>query len=345
MKIGKQVLDWHRGPYILAEIGVAHEGNLQRAERLIHLAADAGAHGVKFQAYKASQLAAKQSPTYFKQNGNAAKTQREFFARYDALNPEDYRRLAQVATACGVDFLCTPFHPDSVRWLGPLVPAWKIASADITNLPLLASTVRWEKPLLLSTGAAHMEEILAARVYLRSLLPQVETCFLHCVLSYPTKPEMAQLGAIAALRKTFGDPVGYSDHLLFDADALVQAWLLGAAIIEKHFTDDKTRPGNDHYHSMDPLDLQTLVTKIAQAQHRIGAWDKRIQECEESARQHARQSWHATRALAPGETIGVGDVAIKRPGDGIPPAHAVIGRTVRVALTEDSAVTWRHLGG
>src|SRR5512143_2510857 len=227
-------------PYIIAELGVNHGGSRARAASMIRLAASAGADAVKFQAYQAEKLAAARSPTYFQQTGEAALTQREFFQRYDSLEPEDYRQLADVAAGAGVDFLCTPFDEEAVSWLFPLVKGYKIASADITHWPLLHAITGTRKPVILSTGAATWDEIdRAMRWLLESGAPHLT--LLHCVLSYPTAFRDANLGLIRKLNARFPDcGVGYSDHTLASEDlpAVVVAAHLGAQVIEKHFTDD-----------------------------------------------------------------------------------------------------------
>jgi sialic acid synthase SpsE len=325
-------------PYIIAEIGLAHEGNLPKAMELVWQAKEAGANAVKFQAVWADRLVSKTAPTYFHQEGVPAETQHAFFARSDGLTREDYEYLAAFAKKCGVDFLCTAFDPETVHWLAPLVPAFKVASADITNLPLLEAIAGYEKPVYLSTGAATKDEVAKAAAVL--MVGNVErVILLHCVLAYPTPMASAMLNTIRWLQQDWGYGfVGYSDHTLFNLDVLVTAWLLGASVIEKHFTLDKTQSGNDHYHSADPADLRALVAKLKELQAMIGDGEKRVLPIEEAARLNARQSWHAARDLPAGHQIAEGDVVLKRPGTGLPASENPIGLRLGAAVEADAPI-------
>jgi len=321
-------------PYIIAEIGLNHGGDYVKASQMIWEASEAGADAVKFQYVKADTLVSKRAPTYFHQEGAAAETQHQFFARSDGLTRADYEMLASWAKFKGIDFLCTVFDVESVHWIAPLVPAFKVASADITNIPLLEAIAGYGKPVYLSTGAATADEIDVAL----HVLP-TPTTLLHCVLSYPTPPDQAQLGVIRNYL-----PVGYSDHTLFNLDVLTTAWLLGATVIEKHFTLDKTLPGNDHYHSMDPTDLRALVAKFKELQAMIGDGEKRVLPIEEAARLNARQSWHAARDLTKGNMIRPGDVVLKRPGTGMAPSDDPVGFVLFADVSADAPITRRACG-
>lgn len=310
---------------------------------MIHAAADAGANAAKFQAVNPDTLVSKHAPTYFQQDGNPAKTQHEFFSRTPMLTRDDYAHLAHVCQFAGVDFLCTPFDVETVEWLNPLVPAFKIASADITNIPLLEAVARTGKRVYLSTGAATRHEIGTAWGTLKNNGNR-DVVEMHCVLSYPTLPGDAQLGIIPTLRNGVGQ-VGYSDHTLFNLDVLTTAWLLGATVIEKHFTLDKTLPGNDHYHSMDPTDLRALVAKFKELQAMIGDGEKRVLPCEEAARLNARQSWHAARDLHAGRVLRKGDFVLKRPGTGLPPDADLERILLMESVGADEPITYRHVHG
>lgn len=323
-------------PYFIAECGVAHEGSLVRAMELIWAAREAGADAVKFQCYKADTLAAKNSPTYFSLNGQPAETQHEFFSRYDGFEHDDYERLAVECAKAGIDFGCTVFTPADVAWVDPLVKWHKIASADITNLPLLEAVAQTGKPVYLSTGAATKDEIRGAIHSLRGC-PVIA---MHCVLSYPTPNDQAQLGVIGQWldecmsgRSHFRDFLGYSDHTLFNLDVLTTAWLLGATVIEKHFTLDKSLPGNDHYHSMDPTDLRALVAKFQELQTMIGDGEKRVLKIEEPARLYARRGLYAARDIVAGKILEAADIAILRPSANLGPEryHDVIGQPISQA--------------
>lgn len=327
-------------PYLIAEIGLNHEGSLLAAAAMVEHAAAAGADACKFQFVKAHRLVSKHAQTYFAETDAPAGSQYAFFSRSDALDHSDYEQLARHCHKHGVDFLCTVYDVESVHWIAPLVPAFKVASADITNIPLLEAIAGYGKPVYLSTGASTPEEICAAS---HALGMNCRVTLLHCVLSYPTPLNEARLRLIRTMGDVGLGAVGYSDHTLFNLDVLTTAWLLGATVIEKHFTLDKTLPGNDHYHSMDPTDLRALVAKFKELQAMIGDGEKRVLPIEEAARLNARQSWHATRDLPAGHVIAEGDVVLKRPGTGLPPGQNIIGRMLDQPIKADEAVRQQHL--
>ncbi len=337
-----------KSPYIIAELGLNHGGAFHRAHEMIYAAAEAGADAVKFQYVKADQLVSKRAPPYFQQVGEPATSQHEFFSRSDQLNRTDYEELARTAKARGVDFLCTVFDVESVHWIAPLVPAFKVASADITNIPLLEAIASYEKPVYLSTGAATWGEIQGAFNILDQQVrePPSQTIFMHCVLAYPTPVRDAQLGIIKKWDDTLRVDIGrgYSDHTLFNLDVLTTAWLLGATVIEKHFTLDKALPGNDHYHSMDPTDLRALVARFKELQAMIGDGEKRVLPIEEAARLNARQSWHATRDLPAGHVIQEGDIVLKRPGTGMQPSENPVGMQTFIPIGPDEPISIAYLG-
>ena len=308
-------------PYLIAEIGLNHDGALERAKDLIWQAKRGGADAVKFQSLKAAAQAHPNSPTYFQQNGHPAETQHAFFARSDGFARSDYEALAATAQEAGIDFLCTPFYLACVEWLTPLVPAWKIASADITNLPLLKAVALTGKPVLLSTGAATRREIEEAHDWLRG--GGCPVALLHCVLAYPTPTESANLLVIPWIAQTLHAPVGYSDHTLAtpEMETCFLAYCVGARIIEKHFTGvgEQSRPGNDHYHSMDACQLAYLKAAIQDAHRYFGQPEKQVLAIEEPARQHARRGLYAARAVAKGHPWEPEDIAILRPSARVGP--------------------------
>jgi sialic acid synthase SpsE len=336
------------GPFVIAEIGVNHEGDLVLARRLVEEAADAGADCVKFQTYKAESLAARDAPAYWDRALEPAATQCELFRRYDRFEADDYAVLAEHAARCGVAFASTPFDLAAVDMLAPLVPFYKIASADITNEPLLVACARHGKPVLLSTGASHMAEIEAAVLLVRKFLPADRIGILHCVLSYPTAPGDANLRAIEHLARAFpGHPIGYSDHLRPDPAMLLltRAALLGATVVEKHFTHDKSLSGNDHYHAMDANDLRRFRAGLALVEAADGPGIKSVSPAEEAARLHARRSLVAVRPLPAGHVLTDADLVAKRPATGLPPSalHSVIGRRLARGLATDESLTMDHL--
>ena len=333
-------------PYIIAEIGVNHEGSLSLAKELIDQAADSGAHAAKFQSYKAGKIASKHSPAYWDTSKEPTESQFLLFQKYDGFEPEDYVELASYCKHKGIDFMSTPFDLEAVDFLAPLQPAFKIASADITNVPLIRKCAASGKPLIMSTGASTLPEIEFAVKTAREA-GAVDIALLHCVLNYPTPIEYAQLGMIKTLQRIFPDCViGYSDHVVPDAtiSALEAGMLLGASILEKHFSHDKTLPGNDHYHAMDANDLRAFCKK-ADSYRKMITGDSKDLTKESSARLHARRSIVAARDLSVGEVLTEDMLIAKRPAHGISPIHwdTIIGMTVSADIAEDELVDWSKL--
>lgn len=341
--IADKIIEENGPPFIIAEAGVNHEGDLGNALKMIELAAAAGADAIKFQTYKAEKLAVKESPAYW----NTRSTQREFFSKYDAFGPEEYYRLAEHCKEQGIIFISTPFDLESVDFLDPILPCYKVASADLTCYPLLEAIARKNKPILLSTGAATLQEIKEA-VHLIEAAGNRQLVILHCVLNYPNRYETANLNTIKYLKKIFPDKlIGYSDHTVPDEAMLVltAAYLLGATVIEKHFTLDKTLPGNDHYHAMDAEDLAKFVAQVRFIRQILGETEKMIVPGEEEARKFARRSLVAKTDIAKGQVIDESMLTWKRPGTGIPPSliKQVLGRKANVAIAEDQIIQWEML--
>lgn len=338
------------GPYVIAEIGVNHEGNLELAKRLIDEAVQGGADCVKFQTYKASKLASKNSPSYWDLKSEPTTSQHELFSRFDKFGDSEYLALAEYSKVKGVDFASTPFDLDAVELLAPLMPFFKIASADLTNIPLLEACAAHRKPVLVSTGASHLSEIEEAVRRLRQTLPAEQICVMHCVLNYPTPYENAHLAAIRHLSHAFFEhPIGYSDHTRPDPSmlVLVRAFELGATVIEKHFTHDKSLPGNDHYHAMNSSDLLQFRKNIDLLYAVEGDERKHVLPEEELSRKNARRSLVAARNLDAGHVLTAGDLVVKRPAFGLPPATLewVLGKQLCKALPEDDFLTLDHLVG
>ena len=335
-------------PYVIAEIGVNHEGSLETAKRLIELAREGGAHCAKFQSYKAETLASRHSPAYWDTTKEPAQSQYKLFQRYDSFGPDEYRELAQHCERVGIDFLSTPFDLDAVEFLDPLVETFKIASGDITNLPLLRGVAGRGKPVLLSTGASTLVEIDTAIRELREGGCR-DICLLHCILNYPTLAEHAHLSMITGLRRSYPEAViGYSDHTHPSEcmSSLVSAYLLGARVIEKHFTHDKSLPGNDHYHAMDVEDLRRLMARLRKVRVLLGPSDHKAPIPTESpARRYARRSIVLNQGVDEGCILSAGMLTCKRPGTGISPLHwdEVVGRFTTRDLEEDTPLQWEHL--
>lgn len=304
---------------IIAEIGANHEGNLDEAKRMIDAAARAGADAVKFQTYRADKIVA------------ASEAQRRAHFRRLELSDAEFQTLAQVALECGVLFLSTPFDVESVDLLDPLMPAFKIASGDVTATPLLAHVAGKGKPIVLSTGMASMEEIFEAIRVIEASSPlgfNAPLALLHCVSAYPTPDAQAHLNAIPYLRDRTGRPVGYSDHTL-GIEACLAATALGARVIEKHFTFDKAKTSmRDHQLSADPADLALMVKGIRRIEAMLGDAAKGPLEVEAQHRVSMRRSLAARTAIPKGTVIAASMLTVLRPATGLAPSlvSEVVGR-------------------
>lgn len=339
-------------PYLIAEMGVNFydtanvEGitPLEAAKRYIDGAAMAGCDCAKFQSYKAGTIVSKNSPAYWDTTKEPTKTQYELFLKHDSFGEEEYGELADYTHAKGMDYTSTPFDYASADYLEPMVDLYKISSSDLSNLPFIRHIGAKGKPVVLSVGAAYLSEVdEAVRALKESGCEDIT--ILHCVLSYPTLPDDANLRVIQTLRRDFPDlKVGYSDHVAPDPtmQTLSTAYLLGAQVIEKHFTLDKTLPGNDHYHAGDPEDFARAVANFRWIDRILGSPEKTVLPCEMVPRREARRSLVLTRDMRAGEVIRKEDLMPKRPGTGISPVFAdiVIGRAVREDLAEDTILTW-----
>lgn len=339
-------------PYVIAEMGVNFYDTaktlnitpLAAAKLYIDKAAEAGVDCAKFQSYKADTIVSKNSPAYWDLKKEPTKTQHALFQKHDSFNEGDYRELCEYTHAKGMDFTSTPFDYASADYLEGMVDFYKISSSDLSNLPFIQHIGAKGKPVYISVGAAFLSEVDEAVRTLKNSGCKDIVLF-HCVLSYPTKPADANLRVIQTLKKDFPDVrVGFSDHVAPDNTmmTLATAYLLGAEVIEKHFTLDKTLPGNDHYHSGDPEDFKKAIANFRWIDKVLGSAEKTVLECEITPRREARRSLVLTRDMKKGEIIRKTDIMAKRPGTGIAPRFTdiVIGRTVNQDLCEDTVLTW-----
>lgn len=308
---------------LIAEIGNNHEGDIELAKRMIGLAAKAGADAVKFQTIEPKRLVSESLTERISQ------LQRFQFTR------EQFRELYRTATDEGLIFLSTPFDIECIEWLDELVPAYKIASGDNTFYPLLEAVARTAKPVVLSTGLVCQRELcdtvgLFRQSWSNNGVLNPGLALLHCVASYPTPSEEANLRAIQTL-KPFADAVGYSDHTL-GIDAALISVALGARIVEKHFTIDHDYSSfRDHKLSADPGQFAQLVESIRLTEQLLGDGDLRQQACEQSNSSALRRSIVAAQDLQEGVTLKERDLTWVRPAGGLAPGREkeIIGKTLR----------------
>lgn len=316
--------------FLIAEAGVNHNGDLALALRLVEAAARAGVDAVKFQSFRAADVAAAEAPKAdYQLETTGAESQLEMLRALE-LDPDAHTKLKRAAEQHGLVFLSTPFDHESVELLDGLgVAAFKIASPDVTNVPLLEDVGRRRRPVLLSTGAADLAEVEQAVAVLRGAGAE-ELVLLHCVTAYPAAPEDANLRAMATLRERLELPVGYSDHTEGDEVALA-AVALGATVIEKHFTLDRALPGPDQRSSLEPEELAAFVRRARSVEAALGDGVKRPAESERRNAAAVRRSLAAADDLPAGAVLTRGMLKALRPGTGIAPTRIddLVGRRLR----------------
>ena len=346
--LGKRIINEMSKPYVIAEIGVNHEGSIKTAKKLIELAKEGGADAAKFQTYKATSLASRNSPAYWDQSKEATDSQFSLFKKYDGFERQDYVELAEHCKKVEIDFISTPFDNDAIETLDPLVPFFKIASADVTNIPFLRNIGAKKKTVVLSTGASNITEVQNAINTLEKAGCE-NLILLHCILNYPTQDNLAHIRMIKGLKAEFpGYLIGYSDHTLpnDNMSALISAWLLGAVVIEKHFTHDKSLKGNDHYHAMDVKDLKSFTRQVEKIDRLLGLKEKKEPISSENiSRENARRSIVLANSVPAGYKIKESDLTQKRPGTGICPSNwdDVIGTRTLRNLKEDHILLWKDI--
>lgn len=331
----------HR-PYVIAEAGVNHEGSMDIAKRLVDEAKEGGADAIKFQTYKADTLASKHSPAYWDTSKEPTLSQHELFSRHDKFWKSEMVALKDYCDKVGIEFMSTPFDIESATFLNDLMNVYKISSSDITNKPFIQFMCGFNKPIILSTGASQLWEIQEAVSWIEAFGNPL--ALLHCVLNYPTADENANLGMLLGLKRAFPDKlIGYSDHTLpNDMKVCEMATLLGSVIIEKHFSHDKTLPGNDHYHAMDKEDLKIFRRNLERTFTILGNFKVEALAEEEPARRNARRSLVASRDIPAGKVVELPDLTFKRPAHGISPRSIdeLVGKTAKQAISEDTVLQW-----
>lgn len=335
------------GVYIIAEAGVNHNGSMQMARDLIDLAAEAGADAVKFQVFKADRMAICTAPKapYQQKITSGNESQLEMLSKLQ-LSADQYKELCWYCTARKIDFLASPFDLDSVDLLAVQlnVPRIKIASGEITNAPLLICAARTGKSIILSTGMSSLGEVEAALRWLafgclqkhghptEEILQAVyaspegqrvlkeKVSLLHCTSEYPAPFAEINLRAMDTLRQAFDLQTGYSDHSPGISIAIAAA-ARGACIIEKHFTLDKKLPGPDHAASLEPHELQAMISSIREVEMALGSSTKTVSPAESRNQPLVRKSLVAAKPIRQGEILQPDHLAVKRPGTGMAPLH------------------------
>lgn len=303
---------------MIAEAGVNHNGSLEMAKKLVDTAKLCGADIVKFQTAKLDSLVSKsaQMADYQKKNTGTNKSQKDML-RNLLLDFDDFLELADYCKEAGIQFLSTPFDIESIMFLNNLQDIFKVPSGEITNYPYLAEIGQTKKKVILSTGMAYMEEIRAA-INILNQNGTNDITILHCTTEYPALVENVNLNAMKTIRDAFGYPVGYSDHTQGIEIALAAA-ALGAVVIEKHFTLDRSLPGPDHKASLEPDELKAMINGIRKIELALGSGEKKPSEAEIKNRLAARKSITAKTFIKAGDIFTENNLTTKRPGTGINP--------------------------
>lgn len=336
VRIGDRVVGPGHPCLVVAEAGVNHNGDPRLAHELVDVARKAGADAVKFQTFDPDQLVTSQAAAApYQRRATEAKTQHEMLTEL-VLPTAVLGELAGHAADCGLIFLSTPFDRTSADVLATLaMPAFKVPSGELNNLDFIADLARRDRPLILSTGMATMEEVATA-VNTAAAAPGI--CLLHCVTAYPASPSSANIRAIATMMSAFDVPVGWSDHTL-GAVTAVAAVTLGATLLEKHITTDRGLPGPDHAASADPDTFAAYVDAVRECEAALGDGRKRPVPEEELNRVHARRSLHAARDLRAGLTLEAADVVALRPATGLPPDTPIQGRRLKRPVSAHHPIT------
>jgi N,N'-diacetyllegionaminate synthase len=306
---------------IIAEAGVNHNGSIDRAKKLVDVAYEAGADFVKFQTFKAKTVVTRTADKaeYQKESTGAAESQFEMIKKLE-LNRTAHLELIQHCGKRDIRFLSTAFDHDSIDLLAELnIPFYKIPSGEITNLPYLRHVGRMGKPIIMSTGLSTLEEVrVAMEILLTAGLQKEDLTILHCNTEYPTPMADVNLRAMLTIRDELGVNVGYSDHTL-GIEVPIAAVALGASVIEKHFTLDRTLPGPDHAASLEPDELKAMVAAIRNIEKAIGDRVKKPSPSEMKNMSIARRSIVAKKPISKGELFSEKNLTVKRPGTGISP--------------------------
>jgi N,N'-diacetyllegionaminate synthase len=328
--------------FVIAEIGINHNGSASQAEKMIDAAAESGADAVKFQSFRVDRLLIPSRDRYAQQMDGAESAYQ--MLRRCELSWEDQEKLKKHAEKRSLIFLSTPFDEETADFLDLIgVPVFKIASSDITHVPLLRHVASKGKPIILSTGMSFLSEVADAIHNLRASGAK-EILLMHCVSAYPAPPQNMNLRALQTLQSYFELSVGLSDHSEGILLSLV-AVALGAVVIEKHFTLDKQAPGPDHRASMDPSDLKTLVRNLRDVEASLGDGRKRPSDVEEESRLFGRRSIVSAVDIRAHETVAPWMLAFKRPGSGLEPRYRekVIGMKARRNISKDTILQWEDL--
>jgi N,N'-diacetyllegionaminate synthase len=334
LKIADHEIGVGKPCFIIAEAGVNHNGSLDMARQMVKVAVRAGVDAIKFQTFKAEKLTTVHAPkaTYQASTTGENENQLEMLRKLE-LSESDFQNLFNECRKNNILFLSTPFDEDSADFLASLdMEAFKISSGEVTNLPFLAHVARKGKPVILSTGMSYLNEVdLAVRAI--QTAGNLDLVLLHCTSNYPADPGDVNLKAMLTLGHAFQVPIGFSDHTM-GIEIPLAAVAMGASVIEKHFTLDRSLPGPDHQASLEPLELEALVKGVRKVEASVGHGRKEPVEREANTAAVARKSIVACVDIPAGTLLSEAHVVMMRPGTGLSAVMLgfVVGRTARVFI-------------
>ena len=334
-----------KNPYFIAEIGVNHEAKIKLAKKLIRDAKDGGANAIKLQCYKAEKIASKYAKAYWDKKENIENNQLKLFKKFDKFNEKDYFEIYKYCKKIKIDFIVTPFDLEIVNFFSNKVKYFKISSSDLTNHLLIEKIAKTKVPIILSTGASTIPEISSALKLIRKYHNKIT--LLHCILNYPTEKINSNLNMIDDLKQKFDLPVGLSDHTRpkDSMEILSIAHVKKISMIEKHFTNDKKKPGNDHFHSFDKTDLKNYYKKINDLNKVLGSGKKTFLESEIISRKNARRSLFFNKNINKGNKVKKEDLIALRPAIGISPSKykSIINKKLKINVKEGQIIKKKFL--
>ncbi len=340
IEIGNRRIATDASPFVIAEIGVNHDGSIDRAVELVDAAAEAGADAVKFQWFEAERLVGEGDSTAAYQRRSGVTDQKSMLAGLE-LSASEMSIVVEAAREAGVASMVTVFSTELVEEARRLAwDAWKTASPDLVHRPLLEALAEDGRPMFVSTGAADLAEVERANDWLAGR----PVAFLHCVSAYPTPEDSAGLAGVGAIGEATGRPVGYSDHTAEETTGGL-AIAAGACVLEKHLTWSRSARGPDHLASMEPEGLRSYIDFVRRAHAALGRGGKSITAIERDVRRVARQSIRAARDLDAGTVVASMDLVVKRPGDGMEPwrMSELVGRRLRRDVPSDRPIRLEDL--
>ena len=347
IKIGNKTIGENHPVYIIAESGCNHDGKLEQAFQIVKAAYENGADAIKFQTFKAEKLVTKETPQWWLPKDKIEGTRQiDLYRDQDMFGFEEFKKISEYCKDLGITFLSTPFDEDSVDLLDKLgVPAFKIASTDLTNLPFLEYVAKKNKPIFLSTGMGSIREIKEAVDTIKNAGNE-EIVIMHCIVEYPAPMAHANLNFIKTLQKTFPEfLIGLSDHTLGILSPVI-ATSLGTKLIEKHFTIDKSiRGASDHIISIDPRELSMMIKDVRITESALGSYERTLLEYEKPAYEHGRRKIVANMVIPKGSILTKEMITCKRTSQGIYPRYfnEVVGKKVKIDLQPDDPLQFEHL--